>query len=182
MSATFDILSKLEVGHWIAIAFGCIGAVGVFYSVRNNRAALRERKESAREPGADVSVTINRKTYPGGWRSVQVHTRPELVAGQFDFGNWKILSVALTRPRHGVELARAKDDDYASGIFFPDDPVKLIEGKSENRPQRFALEFFIRFAGPDKGQRAQFKVAYSRTNGTRRTITKKWATVPDDAE
>ena len=55
-------------------------------------------------------------------------------------------------------MARAENDDYANGVFYPENLVRSLQGKAEGRPQRFALEFFIKFPGNDRGRKAQFKV------------------------
>ena len=79
-------------------------------------------------------------------------------------------------------LARSENDDYAKGVFYPENPVRALAGKPEGLPQRFALEFFIKFKGGDKGQKAKFKVTFSRANDQMRRTVKVWATVPNNAE
>ena len=100
----------------------------------------------------------------------------------FHYENWCIERAELLRPWRAV-LARAENDDYATGVFYPDNPVRELKGRAEGRPQRFALEFFIKFKSKDdKGKSAKFKVTYSHVNKrTRKTVT-PWVSVPTDAE
>lgn len=81
------------------------------------------------------------------------------------------------RPKTAV-LARAKNDDYATGVFYPEQPVRRIEGKTDARQQLFALEFFIKFKTPEKGQEATFKVTYSSVKGGPRHTVKVSAPAP----
>ena len=80
-------------------------------------------------------------------------------------------------------LARAENDDYATGVFYPDKPVRSLNGKAVGRPQRFALEFFIKFTGEDdKGKKAKFKVTFSHIKKRRRHTVTVWTAVPMNAE
>jgi hypothetical protein len=86
----------------------------------------------------------------------------------------------LVAPRDAV-LARAENDDYATGVFFPDAPLREILGRADGKPQRFALEFFIRFQGDERGRQAKFKVTYGPADETWRSTQTLTATVPLDA-
>jgi hypothetical protein len=142
---------------------------------------LSYRRGGRQEPKARVKATINRKFYGDGWRSVQLHIGPSESNDKLQYQNWRIERAELVSPRDAV-LARAENDDCATSIFYPDKPTRRLEGKAEGRPQRFALEFFIRFEGGERGRKAKFKVAFARTDGaSRRTVTVA-ATVPNDAE
>lgn len=80
-------------------------------------------------------------------------------------------------------LARAVNDDYATGVFYPENPVRSLKGKAEGRPQRFALEFFIKFTGKDdKGKKAKFQVTFSHIKKRRRHTVRVWTPVPTNAE
>lgn len=80
-------------------------------------------------------------------------------------------------------LARAENDDYASRVFYANDPVRALNGKPQGRPQRFALEFFIHFKqDDDRGKRAKFQVTFARLNKPRSHTIKIWTAVPQDAQ
>jgi hypothetical protein len=144
----------------------------------NIRAQHLERQRTP-----DVRATINKGYYKDGWRSVQLHVVPRDDNWEkFQATNWQIDRARLLSPSNAV-LARAKEDDYSSGVFFPEKPVHKIEGRGEGRPQRFALEFFIKFvARDDRGKRAKFVVSFSRINGHSRRNVTLWAVVPANAE
>jgi hypothetical protein len=179
----FAFIAALETGHWIAIAAIVVGSFFGSFTVANYLAGRRERKLRTYESTPQVKATINRKAYKDGWRSVQFH----MVAAEdhpqnFQYGNWQIERARLLRPWSAI-LARAENDDYATGVFYPENPVRELAGKPVGRLQRFALEFFIKFKGADdKGLRAKFKVTFSHINGSRRRTVKMWVTVPTDAE
>jgi hypothetical protein len=103
-------------------------------------AARRERKLKKYEAIPEVRATINKDTYPGGWRSAQLHVVPRKQHQQFQFNyhDWCIERVRLLRPWRAV-LARAENDDYATAVFYPENPVRTLQGKAEGRPQRLEL-------------------------------------------
>jgi hypothetical protein len=175
------VFDGFTVGNWLTVVSIAIALVFGYFAVSNNRAAIRERKAKARAEVPDAPIVINKTAYPGGWRSVQVHIKASPGAQSFSFGDWRVESVKLIRPLWGATLARAENDDYATGVFFSDEPTKFIAGKAPGRPQRFALEFFIRFRGRDQGRRARFKIIYSRLDGEQRRTVRKWVVVPPDA-
>jgi hypothetical protein len=175
-------MEGLTIGNWISIIFGSIGTIGVLISVANYVVAQGERKSRAGGPGPTVKATINRARYGDGWRSVQLHMVPADDNYQtFQYQNWQIKWARLLAPWSAV-LARAENDDYATIVFYPDNPVRSFEGNSLDLPQRFALEFFIKFKGDDIGRKAKFRVTFERVGRkTQRTVTVR-ATVPSDAE
>ena len=116
----------LDTGNWIAIVFGVIGAIGVCAGVANYLAGRRERKLKTYETAPDVQATINRKLYEGGWRSVQLHIVEPSEAANFKLTNWYIERTCLLRPWWRAKLARAENDDYATGVFYPDKPVRCL--------------------------------------------------------
>jgi hypothetical protein len=109
----------------------------------NYLAARRERKLKTYEATPEVRATINKDAYEGGWRSVQLHIAEPPEGRNFQLKNWYIVRASLLRPAWPVVLARAENDDYASRVFYANDPVRTLNGRGEGRPQRFALEFFI---------------------------------------
>jgi hypothetical protein len=182
MDGVVALLSSLTIQHGLTIV--AIGVAIVFgsFGAANYLAGRRERKLKTFEGTPEVKATINRKSYADGWRSVQLHIVASSGQQNFNYANWYIESARLLRPWRAV-LARAENDDYATGVFYPDNPVRTLAGKGEGRPQRFALEFFIKFKGDDdKGKSAKFKVTFSHANKRRRHTVKVWATVPNDAE
>ena len=178
MNDIIAIVNSFTTTNWIAIVGIVIGIllwVGTHYLN-----ARRERKKTF-ETTPDVKATINRKNYPNGWRSVQLHVVPAPDQQHFKYENWHIEYASLLSPTSAV-LARAQDDDYASDVFYPDAPVRYLPGKIEGLPQRFALEFFIKFKGDDHGQKAKFKVSFAHVTKRRRHSTKVSAIVPHNAE
>jgi hypothetical protein len=151
-------------------------AIGVTVAILNYQRGGRQ------EPGPAVKATINRKHYLGGWRSVQLHMVGSGEKQQdFEFENWRIERARLLNPSDAI-LARAENDDYARGVFYPENPVRELIGKSDARPQPFALEFFIKFEGEDRGRTAKFSVTFSKLNSSRRRTSTVSAVVPSDAE
>lgn len=183
MNEIAALASSLSVSNWIAIIAVLIAAISLSFNVANYLAGHRERKLKTYENTPLVKATINAQGYRGGWRSVQLHIVPAADNQQnFSYGNWRIEGARLLWPASAV-LARAENDDYATGVFFPENPVRALEGKAEGRPQRFALEFFIKFQGSeDRGRKAKFRVTFSRVSGQRRRTARVWAAVPADAE
>ena len=164
-------------------AIGIVVAVSVptiLWYATQYRADYRELKKTF-EPAPVVQAAINKKSYPGGWRSAQLHLFSANEHQLLKYENWHIEFARLLGPSNAV-LARAKDDDYASEVFYPDAPVRELTGKISNLPQRYALEFFIKFSGDDRGQKAQFKVWFSHVNKTRGFTGKVWAVVPTNAD
>jgi hypothetical protein len=48
--------------------------------------------------------------------------------------DWRIVRAALLKPAWPIVLARAENDDYASRVFYANDPVRALIGKPEGRP------------------------------------------------
>ena len=182
MNAIVVFASSLNVSNWIAILAVLIAAISLSFNAANYLAGHRERKLKTYEAIPRVKATINAKGYKGGWRSVQLHISPATDNQQnFQHGNWRIERARLLGPSSAL-LARAENDDYATGVFYPEKPVRALAGKPEGRPQRFALEFFIKFKGEeDRGQKAKFRVTFSGI-GLRRSTVTVWAAVPTSAE
>ena len=167
----------------IAIAATIVAIIGVSFTAANYLAGRRERKLKTYEATPGVKATINRRSYEIGWRSVQLRLVAAPEQQNFKYANWHIEHAVLLRPWRGAVLARAENDDYATGVFYPDKPARTLSGKAEGRPQRFALEFFIKFKEQDdRGRRAKFKVTFSHASRQRRHSVKVWARVPNDAE
>src|SRR5262249_180668 len=159
-----------------------VGVIVGPFTIANFLSGYRERRQRRVDATPVAMATINQGVYEGGWRSVQLHLAPR--GG--DWRNFPLHAWIITRPRllspcPGALLARAQNDDYAAGIFFPENTVRLLEGKAEGMPQRFALEFFIRFNGPDRGKRARFKVDFRHVRDRRCHTVRVWAMVPPDA-
>lgn len=76
---------------------------------------------------------------------------------------------------------RSQGGDYATGVFYPEKPVREIAGRAQGKPQRFALEFFILFEGEERGQQAKFKATYGPADESWRATKTLTATVPMDA-
>ena len=178
MNEIIKILNSFTTTNWIAIL--AIGVAIVLWFATQYFAVRRERQKTY-EPTPMVKATINRQSYPDGWRSVQLHVVPAPDQQQFKYDNWRIERGSLLRPKDAI-MARAENDDYAAGVFYPETPIRTLQGKVEGQRQRFALEFFIKFPGNDRGQKAQFKVTFSHTTKQRRHRTRVWTTVPANAE
>ena len=166
------LIDGLTTQHWLTIAGLCIAVFIGYFNVTGQLAQRRERKLRTYEATPDVRATINATTYHSGWRSVQLHIAAPADEQNFRLENWHITKARLLRPWITAKLARAANDDYATGVFFPEVPVRMIAGRAAGRPQRFALEFFIKFKQQDdRGRRADFEVTYSHaTKPRRRTV------------
>jgi len=182
--ASFGVfIDSLTIQNWLTIVGLAIATFIGYFTVTGQIDQRRERKLKTYETTPEIKATINRKRCDAGWRSVQLHVVAPAEQQNFQVGNWCINGARLLRPWFGAVLARAENDDYATGVFYPDNPVRSLAGKGEGRVQRFALEFFIKFDGnDDKGKSAKFKVTFAHVNKWRRHIVKVWAKVPDDAE
>lgn len=182
MDAVIALTNSLNTGHWIAIVAILVGSFFGLFTVANYLAGRRERKLKTYETIPEVKATINRTAYKNGWRSVQLHIAESAESQNFKLANWHIERARLLRPWSAM-LARAENDDYATGVFYPEKPVRALAGKPEDRPQRFALEFFIKFKGKnDRGKNAKFKVIFSHIKKRRRYTVRRWADVPANAE
>ena len=161
---------------WLPI----IGILSLLFTALNYFAGRRVRKRATHEATPTVRAIINRKHYEGGWRSVQLHIVEPAEPLNFQCSNWRIDHARLLKPAT-AELARAKDDNYSSGTFDADKPVRELKGR-EAGSQRFALNFFIKFKQPDdRSESAKFKVTFSHIKKRRRHKTRIWATVPKEA-
>jgi hypothetical protein len=174
-------INSLNLQNWLTIGFG---SVGTLFALERFLAARRERLLKANDGTPVLKATINVKRYKDGWRSAQLHLVPHSDQPNFSYDAWRIERTRLMWPWPRVVLARAENDDYATGVFYPENPVREIAGRAEGKPQRFALEFFMKFRQPDdKGARAKFKVTFSHvTNKRRRHTVRVWMTVPAKAE
>jgi hypothetical protein len=171
------ITSSFTRAHWIGIAGIIVGIV--LWLATHYLTVLRERRKT-RQATPIVRAIVNKDTYRDGWRSVQLHIMGASEKQQLNYSDWCIKRATLLRPWSAV-LARADKDDYATGVFDPKSTVRTLDGKADGKPQRFALEFFMKFKGNDRGKRAKFKVAFARIGKPHRLTTKVWATIPDDA-
>jgi hypothetical protein len=175
-------MGELTIANWIAIIAVVVGALGASFTSLNYFAARRERQRSAQKNRAQIKATINSKYYEDGWRSVQLHVVPlDEEQRDFRYENWRIERAILIRPKNAI-LACAANDDYASGVFYAAQPIRRLEGKPEGRPQPFALEFFIKFLGSEKGQMAAFKVTFSHSKTGMRSTRVVSASVPANLE
>ena len=169
---------ELTVGNWIAIVAVLIGAVSASFAAANYLAGRRERIGNALKSDARVKLTINATDYENGWRSVQLHVIPtDAEHKDFGYSNWVIERATLVRPKNAV-LARAENDDYATGVFYPEQPVRVLAGKAEGKPQRFALEFFVKVAGDEPRQILKVKVVYWSAREAKRQTEVVSATMP----
>jgi len=151
---------ELTVGNWIAIIALVVSFASASVSIANFVSGRRDRQRSAAKNRPSIQAHINADNHEGGWRSVSLHVAPPEEREQnFPYQFWRIERVTLIRPKN-AKLARAADDDYHSGVFFPEAPMRELES-ARTGSQRFALEFFIKFEGDEKGQVATFKVVYS---------------------
>lgn len=181
MAQAAAFIVSLNTSNWIAIVSVIVALVSCSFTAANYLSGRRERKLRTYEATPTVKATINATEYPHRWRSVQLH----IVASpgheqNFQYGHWYIERAQLLRPLSAV-LARAENDDYASGVFYPENPMRTLLGKAEARPQRFSLEFFIRFKGVDTGKTAKFKVVFSHVAAPRRHTIRVSANVPASA-
>jgi hypothetical protein len=134
MNGITAFASSLNVSNWIAIIAILIAAISLSFNAANYLAGHRERKLRTYESTPLVKATINSKCYKEGWRSVQLHIVPATDNQQnFSYKNWRIERARLLWPASAV-LARAENDDYATGVFYPENPVRALEGKAEGRP------------------------------------------------
>jgi hypothetical protein len=182
MDGVSALIASLNASNWIAIVAVVIAAISASFTTANYLAGRRERRLRTYESRPEVKASINGMLYDGGWRSVQLHLIATDEDKNFKYNNWRIERAQLLRP-WSAKLARAKDDDYASKIFYPETPVRSLEGKAEGKLQRFALEFFIKFDREEKGQQAKFKVRFSHVKQKWRGHTVRvWATLPKNSE
>jgi hypothetical protein len=140
--------------------------------------------QSAPSSSPRVKAIINRERYPGGWRSVGLHIMPppgQESSFRFTKRGWRIDGAELLSPMDAV-LARAKDDDYATGEFYPEKPMRSLNGRPIGHVQPFGLEFFIKFDGAtDKERKAKFRVKLNHTEDPKlRHSIKVWTRVPSD--
>ena len=110
---------------WLPIAALIIAISSLSLTALNYFAGRRERNRRTHETTPEVSAIINRKHYEGGWRSVQLHIVEPAEPLNFQCSNWRIGHAHLLKPTTAV-LAGAKDDDYASGIFYADKPIREL--------------------------------------------------------
>jgi hypothetical protein len=97
--------STSNTGHWIAI----VGILAGSWLVRSlERLAGRQSatQKLMKLPGGQA--TINKDTYEGGWRSVQLHM-PSLPECDFQLKNWYI--VRLSKTSLASRVTCAENDD-----------------------------------------------------------------------
>lgn len=175
--------SPLSLQNWLTIAGIAVTVFIGYFSVTDQIAQRRERRQKAYGSRPTVQATINRDAYEGGWRSVQLHIAKQPNGENIEVNDWRIVRAALLKPAWPVVLARAENDDYASRVFYANDPVRALIGKPDGRPQRFALEFFIHFKRDDDRARcAKFQVVFARRDGGKNYTVKVWTAVPEDAQ
>ncbi len=176
-------IDSLTTQHWLTIAGLALAIFIGYFTITGQLAQRRERKLKTYETTPEVRAVINRKRYDRGWRSVQLHISQPTEQQNFNYENWYIERARLLKPCLRAILARAENDDYATGVFYLDKTVRMLKGKAEGRPQRFALEFFIKFKGKDdRGKKAKFKVTFSHVKNRRCHTARVWASVPANAE
>ncbi len=171
-------MEALTLRDWLAIFAVLFAAGSLWFAFRRDWRDTRNAPPASSRP--NVKTTINKKYYRDRWRSVQLHVVPSGVQPNFPYDQWRIYRARLISPRSAI-LARAENDDYATGVFFPETPLREIEGKPRGKPQRFALEFFILFEGEERGQQARFKITYGPADESWRATKTFTATVPMDA-
>jgi hypothetical protein len=178
MSQIAVFFASFNTSNWIAVFAAIIAVVSCSFAGANYLAGREERKRRTFEVTPTIKATINSTVYPHHWRSVQLHIVASPGQDQnFKYDHWHIERAQLLRPRSAV-LARAENDDYATGVFYPETPVRALVGKAEGRPQRFALEFFIKFKGEEEPKMARFKVSFAHVVQRRRYTVRVWAKVP----
>lgn len=168
-------MEALTLRDWLTIVAVLIGAGSLWFAFRRD---LRETKSNV-VGRPQIKAVINRKYYLDSWRSVNLHVVPSDTQPNFPYDQWRIYHARLISPG-GAVLARAEKDDYATGVFYPENPVREIAGRAQGKPQRFALEFFILFEGEERGQQAKLRVTYGPADETWRATKTLTATVPMD--
>jgi hypothetical protein len=171
---------SLETRDWIAIVGLLIGTISTSIAVANFLSNRRQQAIARQGPAPRIKATINKDRYDDGWRSVQLHIVPAEYEPNFRYQDWRIEHAQLMRPSDAV-LARAENDDYASRVFCPDKPLRQLSGRAAGRPQRYALEFFLKFRREELGQKAQFKVTFGHANESERRTVRVWAVLPENA-
>ena len=180
MDQIVGLFASFNTGNWIALFAATIAVISCSFAGANYFAGRRERNRKALEGVPIVKATINATTYPHSWRSVQLHLVPLSEENRvFKYDQWQIERAQLLRPRNAV-IARAENDDYATGVFYPENPVRVLSGKAAGRPQRFALESFIKFKNQNERPRAKFKVDFSHVNQRQRYTSRVWAQLPPE--
>ena len=160
-------MGGLNPGNWIAIVGIIVAIVIGSVAFINNFWSILDRLRAGREAPATIKATINKTDYRDDWRSVNLHVVPTEDEPNFKYQNWRIHRALLINPSTAV-LARAENDDYATSVFFDRNPIRALEGRVQGKPQRFALEFFIKFTSGYAGKVAKFRVTFSRADDTRR--------------
>lgn len=122
-------MEPLVLRDWLAILAVLIGAASLWFAFRQDR---RDTRNHASERPT-VKAVVNRTYYRGGWRSVQLHVVPSDTQPNFPYQAWRIYNARLVSPR-GAVLASAENDDYATGVFFPENPLLEISGRPQGRP------------------------------------------------
>jgi hypothetical protein len=184
MASIAAFLDTLTTQHWLTIVAIAVGTFFGTFTALNYFAARRDRKLRTYETTPHIRATINGTRYEDRWRSVQLHVVAPTESQNFQASNWTIDYARLLRPWPSAVLARAENDDYATGLYDFRNPIRAVKGRPQGRPQRFALEFFINFREPvdDRGKKAKFKVNFSHINQRRRRTVTVWATVPSGAQ
>lgn len=178
MDQVAALFASLNASNWIAVFAATVAVVSCSFAGANYLAGRQERKRRTFEATPTIKATINATVYPHDWRSVQLHIVASPGQDQnFKYGHWHIERAQLLRPQSAV-IARAENDDYATGVFYPESPLRALVGKAEGRPQRFALEFFIKFKDEDEPKMARFKVTFSHVVERRKHTIRVWAKVP----
>ncbi len=118
MGQVSTFISSLTTTNWLSIAAIVVAMFFGTFTALNYLAGRRDRKLKNAETLPEVKATINRKRYRDNWRSVQLHMVAQAGGQDFHYENWVIEGAQLLRPWSAV-LARAENDDYAIGAFYP---------------------------------------------------------------
>jgi hypothetical protein len=178
MNQAAALFVSLNTSNWIAVFAAAVAVVSCAFAGANYLSGRQERRRRTFEATPTIKAAINATVYPDDWRSVHLHVVPS--PGQdenFNHDHWHIECAQLLLPRSAV-MARAENDDYATGVFYPERPLRALVGKAEGRPQRFALEFFIKFRDEAEPKVARFKVTFAHVVQRRRHTIRVWAKVP----
>jgi hypothetical protein len=94
-----DFINSLTATNWIAFAALLVAMAAATFAGLNYFAGRRERRLKSFEFTPLIKAVINRQSYPGGWRSVNLHVVQKPGTEQtFKYASWRIERAKLLRP------------------------------------------------------------------------------------